>query len=304
MSQIKITQIQSATSNGDLTITPNGTGIFEIAGNDNGATLQFNDASETYKVKLKSPPSSAGQNYTLTLPEADIEADRFLQVGTITGSGSTAVAQLQYASVTEPDLTELNASNFTTGTVSTDRYSLTGSIGAGYQLIQKQAPTSSVTSISFTNLVDGGLYRLIIKNLVSDIDAQPRMDLLNASGTGYVGQIQFDMYSSTGSYNVFNYDRNDIEMDVGNSYKLHHYVAEIYTATPISGQTYNNPNFVILRGCGFTGSAVRKNEVYASFTGDVTDRIHGIKIFLYTGNASTATFENGTELLLYKYNES
>ena len=41
MSKIKVQQIEPNSSNSDLTITPNGTGIFEIIGKNNG-TLQLN----------------------------------------------------------------------------------------------------------------------------------------------------------------------------------------------------------------------------------------------------------------------
>ena len=37
-------------------------------------------------MKLKSPPHSAGQSYTLNLPDTNIEAGKFLKVTSKTGS--------------------------------------------------------------------------------------------------------------------------------------------------------------------------------------------------------------------------
>ena len=61
-------EINTSTTNGNIKVTPNGTGLFEVKGNTNAGTLQLNCESNSHGVKIKSPPHSAAQDYTLTLP--------------------------------------------------------------------------------------------------------------------------------------------------------------------------------------------------------------------------------------------
>ena len=91
-------EINTSTSNGNIKVTPNGTGLFEVKGNTNAGTLQLNCESNSHGVKLKSPAHSAGQSYTLILPDNQIAADKVLKVKSISGSGATAIGQLEYAS--------------------------------------------------------------------------------------------------------------------------------------------------------------------------------------------------------------
>ena len=130
MSKIQIEEVESLTTNGNLQITPNGTGVLKVSG-DTDATLQLDD------VKVKAPASSAAQDYTLTLPTNNIAADRYLEVDSITGSGSTAVGQSTFTSIATPSASPLNGANFTSGQVPAARYSIPGSSGAGFKLIQK-----------------------------------------------------------------------------------------------------------------------------------------------------------------------
>ena len=94
---VQTREINTSTSNGNIKVTPNGTGLFEIKGNTNDGTLQLNCNQNSHGVKIKSPAHSAGQSYTLILPDNQIAADKVLKVKSITGSGATAVGQLEYA---------------------------------------------------------------------------------------------------------------------------------------------------------------------------------------------------------------
>ena len=86
-------------ANGNITATPNGTGLVEIGGNTNPGTIQLNCESNSHGIKLQSPPHSSSQSYTLKFPTGNVTADRFLKVASITGSGTTAVGQLSFAEV-------------------------------------------------------------------------------------------------------------------------------------------------------------------------------------------------------------
>ena len=68
-------------------------------GSDVEGYIQLNCRVNSHGVKLKSPPHSSGQSYTMVLPDNQVAADKFLKVKSITGSGVTAVGQLEYADV-------------------------------------------------------------------------------------------------------------------------------------------------------------------------------------------------------------
>ena len=136
--------LTTSTSNGNIKATPNGTGVFEVlsSGSVDG-TLQLNCTVNSHGIKLRSPAHSAGQSYTFIFPDNQIAADKYLKVKSISGPGSTASGQLEYASLdandlgegTIPDarfpstlpalngsaLTNLNADNISSGTISASR---------------------------------------------------------------------------------------------------------------------------------------------------------------------------------------
>jgi len=86
-------------ANGNITATPNGTGLVEIGGATNPGTIQLNCESNSHGIKLQSPPHSSSQSYTLKFPTGNVTADRFLKVASVTGSGTTGVGQLSFAEV-------------------------------------------------------------------------------------------------------------------------------------------------------------------------------------------------------------
>ena len=97
MSKVIVDEIQTDTTNGNVRVIPNGTGALEVkgAGGDD-AILQLNCSAQSHGVKLKSPAHSAGQSYTMILPDNQVAADKVLKVKSITGSGATAVGQLEF----------------------------------------------------------------------------------------------------------------------------------------------------------------------------------------------------------------
>tara|TARA_A100001391_G_scaffold161247_1_gene120076 strand:- start:4341 stop:8519 length:4179 start_codon:yes stop_codon:yes gene_type:complete len=79
-------EITTSTSNGNIKLTPNGTGFVEILGDGSSSdgTIQLNCSQNSHGVKIKSPPHSAGASYTLTLPSTDGNANQVLKTD---GSG-------------------------------------------------------------------------------------------------------------------------------------------------------------------------------------------------------------------------
>ena len=79
----------------------------EIKG-DNGSQegyLQLNCRVNSHGVKIQSPPHSASQSYKLILPDNQVAADKILKVKSISGSGSTATGQLEFADVAAAGIT-------------------------------------------------------------------------------------------------------------------------------------------------------------------------------------------------------
>ena len=83
---VQAREIITSTSNGNVKITPNGSGVVEVKGaGGNDGTLQLNCSANTHGVKIKSPPHSASASYTLTLPNTDGSANQVLKTD---GSGN------------------------------------------------------------------------------------------------------------------------------------------------------------------------------------------------------------------------
>jgi len=60
--------------------------------------IQFNCENNSHGQTIQASPHSSGQSWTLKLPDNSPTADKFLKVKSITGSGSTATGQLEFAS--------------------------------------------------------------------------------------------------------------------------------------------------------------------------------------------------------------
>ena len=85
---VQSNEITTSTSNGNIKLNPNGTGVVEIKGDGTSSgtvgTLQLNCSNNNHGVKIASPPHSAGASYTLTLPNTDGNANQVLKTD---GSG-------------------------------------------------------------------------------------------------------------------------------------------------------------------------------------------------------------------------
>jgi len=141
---VQAREITTSTTNGNVKLTPNGTGVVEVKGaGGNDGTLQLNCSANSHGVKIKSPPHSAAASYTLTLPDDDGAASEFLRTD-VSGNLSWAAAGGGGASLqtTEAlvngDLVSLNS----TGTVS--KVSLGGDLSAGSSTTVTTAGNQSV----------------------------------------------------------------------------------------------------------------------------------------------------------------
>ena len=133
------------TSNRNVLLAPNGTGLVEIKGNDNAGQIQLNCEQNSHGVKIKGPPHSAGQSYTLTLPSS-ITNGFFLKTD---GSGNLSFAA---AAETKPTVADVSQ---TIAPATATTISITGTGFVSIPQVQFiNGSTGAVTNantVSFTN---------------------------------------------------------------------------------------------------------------------------------------------------------
>ena len=312
MSTIKVDDVEALSTNGNLQIAPNGTGVVEVKGENSDATLQLNDSQQLNNVKIKSPNDTAAQNYTLILPDVDLVQDRYVQVDSITGSGSTAVGQLRSAVITPTDLTQLNATNLTSGTVPSSRYNVTGATGGGLKLVSRQfvATSGSIYEIDFTGLQENTMYKIVSPyaswgpdtNQVPNPNTvqEPYMGWLDSSNSLISGNINYDIYKGQqGNLSVYT-SQTWINLEPGQACNQFNFFCDFYTGSD-STQVQQEPGtfkpwmYSQLTPQGFAA----KSECYASLHSSVNYRVYGVR---FKGHTNSAWYAN-TEFLLYEYQE-
>jgi hypothetical protein len=68
---VQASEINTSTTNGNIKLAPNGTGVVEVKGNTNAGTLKLNCENNSHGVKIKSPAHSNNADYTVTLFNQD-----------------------------------------------------------------------------------------------------------------------------------------------------------------------------------------------------------------------------------------
>lgn len=99
---VQASEITTSTTNGNIKLNPNGTGVVEVKGDGSSAdgTLQLNCSQNSHGVKIKSPAHSAAASYTLTLP-TNVVNGQFLKTDT---NGVLSWAATDLLSDTSPQL--------------------------------------------------------------------------------------------------------------------------------------------------------------------------------------------------------
>ena len=136
------------TSNRNVLLAPNGTGVVEIKGNDNGGTIQLNCEQNSHGVKIQSPAHSAGQSYTLILPTSVGTANQVLA----TNGNSTNQLTWIDAAETKPTVADVSQ---TIAPATATTISITGTNFVSIPQVQfVNGSTGSITNantVSFTN---------------------------------------------------------------------------------------------------------------------------------------------------------
>jgi len=313
MSKIKINEIESLSSNGDLDLIPNGTGVVEIGNDDTDGTLQLNSSASSSKVKIKAPPSTAAQDYTLILPDNQIAQDKYLQVASVTGSGSTAVGQLQYATVATPNV-NLDGSAVTTGSLDSARLPtpLSATSGLAFKHVSTytvQATSGGVHEFDIMGFEEDSVYRLITNKWYNGGNQADRLAVtfydqsgtwLNWSISTYYDTVAWFDYLGNPSYYSRNNQQSEAQIysnQYGNNYGQIAFIADITTGSAA------NPEAA---GIHFMAHEPNNYQAYRAYTNVVirgqqyAKAIGGLK---FKNNAGY-TFAVGSQMSLYKYLET
>ena len=135
------------TSNRNVLLAPNGTGVVEVKGNNNTGTIQLNCEQNSHGVKIKGPPHSAGQSYTLTLPSS-ITNNYYLKTD---GSGN-----LSFAAVPLPVVPTVANVSQTIAPASATTINITGTNFSSIPTVQFiKSNTGAITSANTVSLTNG-----------------------------------------------------------------------------------------------------------------------------------------------------
>tara|TARA_B100000945_G_scaffold198856_1_gene159858 strand:- start:1055 stop:1984 length:930 start_codon:yes stop_codon:yes gene_type:complete len=309
MSKLNVNEIEATSTNTNVKVVPKGAdATCEIKGDTDDATLQLNCSAQSHGVKLKAPAHSASQNYTMILPDnapavttteptnSSLSSAKLLKVKSITGSGSSAVGQLEFTDQPAQDLTTLDAANLTSGTLSTARIpAIPAASGAALELVSKTVVGSTaVTSVSITGLEADAVYKLVGRNIHMSASSQIYIKFLNSAGGAYTSTLNFSRlsYNGTSQQNYFNTNHSQSYI-MNNSYNgdSFAFIAEFATKA--------GANWFIHEGMQ-PGMVARAHLTFATIHASWQD-IRGLQ---FVPSVSSYTFQPNSEFCLYKYKES
>ena len=310
MSKIKVDTIQSNSENVEL--APNGTGLVEVkgAGGEDG-TVKLVSSNGTNSVKIKSPPHSASQSQTIILPDNNISQNAFLKVKSVSGSSPDKVGQLEYASIAEPDLTNLNANNLTSGTVPAARFpSAQPATSAGFQLVQKAHVTTgtdgeATTVADITMSLDEGTYYVLGKHLCYTSNyGYPEIAFNDSSGS----PIRTDalvIYGNSPSQTSGAGDWTGLyHLSGSNSYLTHQFEMWIYNSDNLttSGTNTGYKQFYAMYSGYQSRYDYARCEAY--MMKDAPNANSEARAYSFTLRKSSGSFAQQTQILQYKLLES
>lgn len=311
MAKLKVNEVEATSTNQDLkVITKGSTGALEVKGDTDEGTLRLNCSAQSHGVKLKAPPSSSGQSYTMVMPDNQIAANKLLKIKSVTNNS----AQLEYADTPTAAafLSNLDASNLTSGTLPNSAFpTFPASGGAGLKLVHsaKVPAGSGVTSVDITNITQNTLYYIIGKNITCATGSYSKtfvgIEWLNSSNTPQ-GNITWNNFHGESQHsNYGSSSRIDLKPHPYNAYSQgvkHHFTAFMGTST------YHN-QWMFLNGHNNDFAANYAHyDVWAAWTDSIHDtlnrRINGLRFTAHNYYGGQHSLMPDSEFLIYQCMES
>lgn len=313
MAKLKVNEIEATSTNQDLKVVTKGsTGALEVKGDTDEGTLRLNCSVQSHGVKLKAPPSSSGQSYTMVMPDNQIAANKLFKVKSVTNDS----AQLEYADTPTAAafLTNLDASNLTSGTLPNAAFpSFPGTGGAGLKLVHsaKVPAGSGVATLEITNLAQDKLYYILGQNITCATGSYGKsfvsIQWLDSSGSAQ-SNIDWNIFHyETQHTNYTNYSTIDLKPALYNAYTQgtkHHFTAFLSTAT-------SHNQWMILKGHNNNYAATYAHfDVWAGWDNSTwvnqnpKPAIHGLRFRSYDYYSGMNNLMPDSEFLIYEFMES
>lgn len=301
MSKLNVNEIEATSTNTNVKVVPKGTdATCEIKGTDD-ATLQLNCSSQSHGVKLKAPSSTAAQNYTMILPDNQIAASKLLKVKSTTGTGASAVGQLEFADEPSQDITSLNADNLTSGTIPPARVpTIPASAGTGLQLVFNYTVSSAVSYFDFGggDLQHDQVFMLIGKNIQLSSASTLEMFFQNSAGSNHTSNIEYTRayHNNTSTSGAVYLDTSASGATIPLSVYSETGYAFIAHFCPTAGK-----NFMMMEGYApsTTGVGARHQQWVTMYNS--SQGIDRVKIAPAT---ASVTIQPNSNFTLYKFRES
>ena len=259
---VQSSKITTATSNGNVKIEPNGTGVVEVRGaGGNDGKLQLNCSAQSHGIILASPAHSAGQSYTLIFPDNQIAADKYLKIKSISGSGSTAIGQAEYASLDANDLGE--------GTIPDARFPSTLPALNG----------SALTNLNGSNIASGTIAAARVATLNQDTTGSAAT--LTTART--IGGVSFDGSANINLPGVNTSGNQDTSGNAATATALE-------TARTIAGVSFDGTANISLNNNAITNGA---GYITATLTNEEVQDIVGGMLTGNTETGITVTYQDG-----------
>ncbi len=302
MSKIKVDEIESSSSN--VKLSPKGTGLVKVkaAGGVDG-TLQLTAAGGSNAVKIKSPAQSTGQAHTIILPDNNAVADGHLHVKSVTGSGATAVGQLEFKSFPVIDTSNMSTSSFTTGQLPGSALpAQTASQGAALKLISNSVVTgAAVNYIEFIDLPENNNYFIVGKKLIPSASNNPYIDFRDQYGnvlnTNYRKDFGFNAYNG---YNYYYQSANKVWLEYNDKSAQWTNQKGVFTMDLSIHKTsgFSRCYFFINLGqpSDYNTTFYRVNGARTTNYSNAIGRVR-----IYAHNNTTVNWQIGTEIQLFQY---
>ena len=302
MSKLNVNEIEATSTNANVKVVPKGANATcEIKGTDD-ATLQLNCSAQSHGVKLKAPNSTAAQNYTMILPDNQIAAGKMFKVKSITGTGASAVGQLEFADQPSQDITSLDASNLVSGTIPPARMpAVPASTGTSLELVNIYTTGPAAVSNVVINISDqNSVYKLIGRNIqLSTNNSTFEMYFQDSSGNQINSNIEHTRtyHNSTSSSSGAVYLTNSTYQVMPLSTYASSSFCFIADFCPKAGQ-----QFMMLDGFSPGGGSPQNNRFQQWVT--MYSSSQGINRIKFAPATASVTIQANSQFLLYKYRES